>query len=69
VVEMKNAARRDSAVRKSGLRCPACLLVEDFTMKTLLARSLVARASLSASIHLPGRSWRACRGQLEVLAK
>jgi hypothetical protein len=30
---MKNAARRDSAVRKSGLRCPACLLVQDFTVK------------------------------------
>jgi hypothetical protein len=33
VVEMKNADRRDSAVRKSGFRCPACLLVQDFAVK------------------------------------
>ncbi len=30
---MKNTDRRNSAVRKSGFRCPACLLVQDFTVK------------------------------------
>ena len=33
MVEMKNADRRNSAVRKSGFRCPACLLVQDFAVK------------------------------------
>ena len=36
MVEMKNADRRDSVVRKSGLRCPACLLVQDFTVKDFI---------------------------------
>ena len=32
-MEMKNAVRSDSAVRKSAFRCPACLLVQDLTVK------------------------------------
>jgi hypothetical protein len=33
VVDMKHADQRDSGVRKPGLRCPACFLVQDFTVK------------------------------------
>jgi hypothetical protein len=32
-VEMKNAGRPDRAVRKLSFRCPACLLVQDCTLK------------------------------------
>jgi hypothetical protein len=33
MVEMENADRRNSVVRQSGFRCPACLLIRDCTLK------------------------------------
>jgi hypothetical protein len=33
VVEMKNADRRESAPQRPDLRCPACVLIQDCTLK------------------------------------
>ena len=62
VVEMKNAAQRDSRAQKPGLRCPACFLVQGFTVKDFTCTLTVgALASLSAPlIHPPGCSQPVC---------
>jgi hypothetical protein len=67
VVEMKNTDRRDRGVqRPDPLRCPACLLIRDYTLKDF--RCTLARCPHTfVSIKAPG-SQPAERGEHQEFA-